>query len=138
MRLGSVTLSAIPENIPAVREFIAAACADGSIAEDVVFALTMAADEVCSNLIEHGYEGVERGTMRLDLDREGDELALRIADDGKPFSPDSAPEPDLTSDWQDRQVGGLGLYLVRQFVDEVTYRTDPGGGNVLTLVKRTV
>jgi serine/threonine-protein kinase RsbW len=46
------------------------------------------------------------------------------------------PEPDLSCDLEDRQIGGLGVYLMRQLMDEVKYEQHPGAGNVLVMVKR--
>ncbi len=66
----------------------------------------------------------------------GDALTIILRDHGDSFDPASVPEPDLTCDLEDRRVGGLGVYLIRQLMDEVSYERPSGAGNVLVLVKR--
>ena len=66
-------------------------------------------------------------------------LKRHAPDRGRPFDPSYAPAPDLDSDWEDRRIGGLGWFLVRQMVDELLYdsTTDTDGPlNRLTLIKR--
>jgi anti-sigma regulatory factor (Ser/Thr protein kinase) len=53
-----------------------------------------------------------------------------------PFDPTRVPDPDLTLPLEERPLGGLGIYLIRQSVDKMVYRAVPEGGNELTLVKR--
>ncbi len=60
-----------------------------------------------------------------------------VEDDGRAFDPADAPLPDLNTSVEKRTVGGLGLHLVRSFVDELSYSRS-GERNVLTLVKRGV
>jgi serine/threonine-protein kinase RsbW len=104
---------------------------------DARFALRLAVEEVCTNLVEHGYRGGPAGPVEICAQRGADRVTLRIRDRGRPFDPHDAPAPDLSSDAGTRRAGGLGLYLVRQLMDEVGYVADADAGNVLTLVKRT-
>jgi anti-sigma regulatory factor (Ser/Thr protein kinase) len=122
-------------DLAAIRDFVARAC--GELGGDAAArdALVLAADEVCTNVLEHGYAGDGVGPITVVLRREGGDVLLTIADEGRPFDPRRAraPAPDLP--WQLRPSGGFGWFLVRQVVDDVRYE---GGdaGNVVTLVKR--
>ncbi len=106
-------------------------------------AIVLAVDEVCANLVEHAVDhetvGMAPGPTRVSVRRSQDDAIIVVEDRGHPFDPADAPAPDLTSDWIDRPIGGLGWFLVKQMVDEVHYdsaSTEQGTLNRLTLIKR--
>jgi serine/threonine-protein kinase RsbW len=80
-------------------------------------------EELASNAIEYGGEGVDVGQLELSVDigMDGDLLTLRFRDQGAPFDPLSAQTPDLEADILDRPIGGLGLYLIRQIAESMHY-----------------
>ncbi|MEJ7668410.1 MAG: ATP-binding protein [Casimicrobiaceae bacterium] len=125
------------DNLPLFLRFIDDFCARINADADVNYALRLAVEEVCTNLIEHGYAGRPPGPIEVTADRGADRVTLTIRDRAPPFDPASSPAPDLTSDLEHREPGGLGWYLVKQLIDEVRYSPDPRLGNVLTLVKMT-
>ncbi len=109
--------------------------------EGVAEPLTLAVDEVCANVAMHGFGQGTPGGARVIVRRSGTDAVIIVEDEGSPFDPADAPLPDLTADWEDRPVGGLGWFLVRQMVDEMHYEALPspgGGSNRLTLTKRGV
>ena len=63
-------------------------------------------------------------------------LSLRFEDDGKPYDPTTAAEPDITSSAEEREIGGLGIFIVRNMMDSMDYRYKDGH-NVLTLLLAT-
>jgi serine/threonine-protein kinase RsbW len=87
-------------------------------------------------VITHGYAGRPPGPISVAMLSEPERFTVTIADEAAPFDPESVPEPDLKSGWSEREIGGLGWWLIRKMIDEVTYESKPGGGNRLTLVKR--
>jgi serine/threonine-protein kinase RsbW len=121
--------------IPAVREFVLGAARELGFAEAGLPAVELAVDEAVTNVVVHGYRG-EPGPLEVAVERDGDRLVVRVRDRAPPFDPARAPAPDLTSPLDERPVGGLGVHLIRQAVDEMRHRTPEGGGNELTLVKR--
>ena len=100
----------------------------------VVNALNVVLDEAVSNAINHGYDAGVRGEIAVRLRRAGDGVLLEVEDDGRPFDPLQAPPPDLTLPLERRPIGGLGVHLIRNLMDEVTYAR-VGGRNVLKMVK---
>jgi anti-sigma regulatory factor (Ser/Thr protein kinase) len=109
--------------------------------EGSIDAFVLAVDEICANLVQHADVGVFPGPTRVAVRRDGKHAIITVEDRGRPFDPADAPAPDLTSDWQDRPVGGLGWYLVKQVVDDLVYVSTPvadGVLNRLTLTKRNV
>ncbi len=123
------------ENLPRFMSFIEDACERAGADEETTYALRLAVEEVCINLIRYGYKDMAPGPIRVSFQRNGDNFTVTIQDRARPFDPASAPEPDLTSDAEARPIGGLGWYLVKQSVDTVDYQSDPQRGNLLTLTK---
>ena len=104
--------------------------------EQAAFALRLAGEEACTNIIQHAYHGVEPGPITLDVRCDDDQLVMRIEDRAPLFIPADVPPPDLTADWQNRRPGGLGWYLIQQLVDSVEHGPMEGGGNRLEIVKK--
>jgi anti-sigma regulatory factor (Ser/Thr protein kinase) len=100
----------------------------------VVNALNVVLDEAVSNAINHGYDAGVRGEIAVRLRRAPDGVLLEVEDDGRPFDPLQAPPPDLTLSLERRPIGGLGIHLIRNLMDEVSYAR-VGGRNVLKMVK---
>lgn len=124
------------ENLPRFLGFIDDVCARIDADEDTKYALRLAVEEVCTNLIVYGYKNRPAGPIQVVAVDDRDSVTLVIQDRAPPFDPKSAPAPDLTSDIEHRKVGGLGWHLVKKMVDEIRYVPDTPSGNVLTLVKR--
>ncbi len=96
----------------------------------------LAVDEACTNIIEHGYQGEDRGPIEIVCDPGDGELTITISDRARPFDIENVPQPQLGGDnLDDLKVGGLGLYFIKQVMDEVEL-TREAGGNKLVLVKK--
>ena len=124
------------ENLPRFLGFIDEVCADIEADADTSYALRLAVEEVCLNLIDYGYRGRPPGPIEVIAQDHDDRVTLEIRDRSPPFDPTFAPAPDLTSDAEHRMPGGLGWYLVKRMFDEVRYVADTDSGNVLTVVMR--
>ncbi len=105
------------------------------LSKDVLFEANLALDEIVSNIIRHGYpdSGEHRITVRLALKK--DDLVMEVEDDAPEFNPLDAPEPDTSAPLHERRVGGLGIFLTRKLMNNMSYRR-LGGKNILTLSKR--
>jgi serine/threonine-protein kinase RsbW len=101
---------------------------------EAILDLQLAVEEAIANTVIHGYRGAA-GEVVIAIRATHDTVEVRIEDNAPPFDPLSLPEPDLGSDLDERRIGGLGVYLIRQVTDEVFYRY-ADGKNILTLVKR--
>jgi len=102
---------------------------------DDILDLQLAVEEAIANIIVHGYKG-KAGTVLITIHATDRDMEVRIEDQAPPFNPLSRPDPDRESGLTDRQIGGLGIYLIQQVVDSVQYQY-AGGKNILTLVKKT-
>ena len=100
---------------------------------DLIFKVNLVLDELWVNVVH--YSGAT-GDVEVSLDTDANEVRLEIADDGRPFDPLSeAVEPDLDAALDERPIGGLGIFLVREMMDELHYRREDGK-NRLAMVKR--
>ncbi len=98
--------------------------------------LDMSVEEIVSNVIKYGFtaDDVHEDAIQIALSLDGDRLAIRIADCGRPFDPlTDAPEPDIDAGIEDRAIGGLGVHIVKTVMAETRYTRD-GGRNVLDMV----
>ena len=99
------------------------------------FPFELALEEVFMNVVMHGSTPDHVPTVEVSLRREADDVILSIADTGPAFDPLEAPNPDIGAAIEDRPIGGLGIYLLREMMDEFSYaRLD--GRNCVTLRKR--
>lgn len=119
-----------------IREAVAEVARAGGFSEKEIYSLQLAADEAASNIIEHAYAGIPDGQMEVVSFCKNDELVITMRDTGKSFDPDRVIEPNLKASLSERQIGGLGLYLMRKLMDEVHYQANTGAGNLLTMIKR--
>jgi serine/threonine-protein kinase RsbW len=115
--------------------FCASAAVEAGLSEHAAFHVQMAVDEACTNIIEHAYGGEDHGDIDLRCGIHDDKLVVTIRDTGRPFNPSDVPAPRLGSLVEDLEVGGLGLYFMRQVMDEVHFRFSERG-NELVMVKR--
>lgn len=103
---------------------------------DDVMAIRLAVEEACTNVVDHGYAQREPGPLRLCLSLpEADLFEAVIEDEAQAFRPDEVPEPDVLSGSDERPIGGLGWFFIRQLMSEVRYESQ-ATGNRLTLRRR--
>jgi len=114
--------------------FIRQAAEEAGLEGFAIYAVETAVDEACSNIIEHGYQGQETGEIRCTTLTDAKGLTIILEARGRPFDPSSVPDPQLDVTLDERQAHGLGLFFMRQLMDEVTFSTR-GPVNVLTMLK---
>jgi serine/threonine-protein kinase RsbW len=131
----NVTFPARFEFLDEIREFVADVAREGGFTEKEIYSLQLAADEAASNIIEHAYAGISGADIDITCDMHGDTLTITMWDTGKSFNPSKVKQPNLKADLSDRQIGGLGMYLMRKLMDEVRYESS-SEGNLLTMTKR--
>ena len=118
------------EFLDEIRRFVGELARKSGFSDKEIYSIQLAADEAASNIIEHAYQDSSSCGM------EAGRLVISMHDDGKPFDISRVKEPNLKADLSDRQIGGLGIYLMRKLMDEVHYESKPGRGNLLTMIKR--
>lgn len=115
-------------------EFVHRACAAAGVPEERTDMLVLAVEEAVTNVINYAY-GEREGEIVLTCRSDGSALVFEIMDKGKAFDPTQMAEPDVTLPADEREPGGLGLFLIRKIMDGVCYRRIRDT-NVLTLTKQ--
>lgn len=123
------------ENLASIADFVVKAARASGLDERATFEVQMAVDEACTNIIQHSYEGEGKGEIALCCELADSDFVVTIRDHGRSFDPECVPLPNLTCSLAERREGMLGLYFMRQLMDEVRFRFD-AEGNELTMVKR--
>lgn len=104
--------------------------------EGLQFKIRLSVEEAVENVVRYAYQGgigwLEAGT---ELSKDGLELTIVLRDAGTPFNPLEREDPDVTAAAEDRDIGGLGIFLCKQMMDSIEYRYEEGC-NILTMKKR--
>lgn len=129
------TLDATIENIEAVTAFVNTQLEALDCPQKALRQIDIAIDELFSNIARYAYRpDVGPVTVRVEVEKEPLSVILTFIDRGVPFDPLQTETPDLTSDVEAREPGGLGLYIVKHSMDEITY-TRENGQNILRVKK---
>jgi serine/threonine-protein kinase RsbW len=129
-----LTFKAEINEIPRVSAALEQVMQVHSFSKEEILDTQLAVEEAVTNIIMHGYEG-RAGEIQITCHATRGIIEIQIEDTAPLFNPLSVPDPDCTAGIQDRQLGGLGIFLIRNVMDNVMYRTDQGK-NILILIKR--
>lgn len=113
-----------PAMVPVVRRQVDALLRHMSVTEDDLYRAGILVTEACSNVVRHAYEG-PGNRYSVQIEYHAHKLVLEITDSGRGFDADSVPTPVLG------QIGGYGLYFIRQAADRVELASDPVKGTKL-------
>ena len=133
----SIVLANDISEISRLYEFIEELGNDFSLSPDIVFNLNLVLEEAVVNIINYAYPKEEHESIYLSAKMHEGSIVLVLTDTGKEFDPTAAPEADVTLSADERQIGGLGIFLIRQIMNDVKYERIEGK-NVLTLEKKLV
>ena len=121
--------------IPQLAEFMGTIAEETKMDQGLAMSLNLALEEAVTNVIMYAYPEGSDGLVDIEAIIWKDHLDFIISDSGVPFDPTSATPPDLTLDVLDRPVGGLGIYLVKNIMDHVSYAREDGK-NLLSMTKK--
>lgn len=126
----SASVDSTPYAVTFVREFLCRNCLS------CVDKLAIVVDEIFSNIARYAYES-SKGDVRIicEYDVPSKRFSITFIDKGVVYNPLNAPEPNITLPLEKRKIGGLGLFIVKKFMDKLVYRRK-GDENVLVLVKK--
>jgi len=142
MRKAIKVSNKIEMTLPADVQFIelAAKCVSkmarmAGFGNDDAFNIELAVDEACTNVIMHAYEKDSSKIYTVICVYNQNSFTVEVQDHGKPFHFEAVPEPDVKSRIEEQKVGGLGIYLIRQIMDEVNYFEETDGLKRLVMKK---
>jgi sigma-B regulation protein RsbU (phosphoserine phosphatase) len=123
------------ETIPQLNEFIDSVAEEMSLDMSLTMSLNLAMEEAVVNVMDYAYPEGQQGNVEIEAMTDGEWLTFVISDSGVPFDPTTKEDADTTLPAEERPIGGLGIFLVRQLMDVIQYQRD-GNKNVLTLRKK--
>jgi serine/threonine-protein kinase RsbW len=128
------TIDADINAIPRISLALDQTMRDHAFSDEDILDTQLAVEEAITNVIVHGYtQGT--GKILITCRTAHGLVEVQIEDTAPPFNPLSIPEPDITDAVEDRKIGGLGVFLIRQVMDEIVYRYEDRK-NILVLVKK--
>lgn len=133
--MAELSLWASPSDLADIRCFVKETAQELGLDEASIYALELAVDEACTNVMRHAYKAQE-GRIEIQIQTVEDWVEVVIRDWGEPFDPESIPPPDLDAPLEQRPLGGIGLFLMRQLMDRVDFQFSDVEGNTLTMAKR--
>ena len=133
LRKEQATLHDMDEIIRFVEEHTRKLDVDASTIQYIVLATL----EAVTNILTHGYEE-ETGFVEIEIKREGKSLVICFRDHAVSFDPTQIPTPDIALPLGQRPMGGLGVHLIRIFLDELIHKVPSHGGNELICIKKDV
>lgn len=122
------------DSIPLIRKHITAEAAKSGADQKTALQLGLALEEVTVNIVKYAFRDNRGQDIEIGIAKRPLIMIIHVIDKGGPFNPMESPVPDTQAPVEDRPIGGLGLFLVKKIVDEITYERD-GDRNHLTLVK---
>ena len=131
----SIILANDIAEISKLNQFIEEIGDEFSLAPDLVFNLTLVMEEAVVNVINYAYPKEDHEKIYVSARLHKGSIIMVIADNGKEFDPTLAPEADITLSAEERPIGGLGIFLIRNIMNEVKYERIEGR-NILTLEKK--
>jgi len=129
-----LTRAAELDALASFREFIARVCEPRHIPTDIIFQMQLACDEAAANVIQHGYAGMNPGSIMLELRPAPRRLTMILSDFGHPFEPADQAAPDVQAILHNEPSTGFGLYFIYQTMNQINYYSDEQG-NHLVMVK---
>jgi sigma-B regulation protein RsbU (phosphoserine phosphatase) len=132
----SKTFPAQTDVLPEVLGFVEEMLESYECSMKIQTAVCVAIEEVFVNVANYAYgEGSGDVTLDIGFDAESRDVTFRLADRGIPFDPLKKPDPDITLSIEERQIGGLGIFIVKKTMDTVRYDYE-NGQNILTMIKK--
>jgi len=127
----------IKNDIAQLPSLLDAVCRQGrtaGLSDEALYDVRLALEETVANIIHYAFPTQNRHRIRVSASLSPDHIRLNIQDNGKPFDPSAPPPIDMSTPFDERDPGGLGLFLVQHVMDQVSYRRIDGT-NILDMQK---
>ena len=124
------------KNLDSIRKLVGEVAEQAGFSCNEIYSIELSTDEACSNIIEHAYAGQPQGVIDISCVADDRQITVVIHDHGKQFDMSAVPKPNLSKKLSDREVGGLGVFLMHKLMDEIHFSSSKKSGNTLTMTKR--
>lgn len=118
-----------------VRNFISKNLKKSLMPKNIQNRIILAVDEAVTNIIEHAYEFHKHGVIDIAVNYDNEKFKITIYDSGKTFNPNNVAEPNIMEHIKKKKKKGLGIFLIRQIMDEIHYDYKEGYQNELMMIK---
>ncbi len=115
----------LPE-IHRLADLVDAFFSDRGLSPKLSYNFNLALDEIITNIVSYGYDDEDEHAIDVRLEVIDGVVEAEVVDDAKAYNPLDAKEPDITADLDDRPIGGLGVFFVKELMDDVRYRYENG------------
>ena len=130
----SITVVAQDDNLEKATQFIINCVKDAHVSEKFLHQVELCIEEIFVNVAHYAY-APDKGNVEICAEIKDGVLIIKFIDQGKPYDPLKKPDPDTTLSADEREIGGLGIFLTKKLTDKVEYRYE-NGKNILTLEKK--
>ena len=130
-----ITVDATVENLEVVQNFVSQELEEQGCSMKVMMQIEIAVEEIYVNIVHYAYNPeIGKATIRCEVTEDPMQVIIQFLDSGRPFDPLAKEDADITLSAEEREIGGLGIFMVKQSMDEVNYEYKEGK-NVLTIKK---
>ena len=134
--MNELTVAATVENIETVTDFVNGHLEALKCPMKAQMQISIAIDELFGNIAHYAYHPeVGEATVRVEVIQDPLSVVITFIDNGVPYDPLAAADPDITLSAEERSIGGLGIYMVKKSMDEIVYRYE-NGKNILSIRKK--
>lgn len=131
-----LVLPAKPEELDTVLDFINGELEEFGCSPKIMMQIAVSVEEIFVNIANYAYApGTGSASIGCEISGEPLSITIEFRDGGTPYDPLKRKDPDITLSAEEREIGGLGIYMVKNFMDEMSYRYKDGQ-NILTLKKK--
>jgi anti-sigma regulatory factor (Ser/Thr protein kinase) len=106
-------------------------CNDMELPQKCLFEINLGLDELFTNIISYGFEDDSDHRIKFSLAKKKETLVVLVEDDGKPFNPLEAADPEVSQDLDSINIGGLGIHLVKKMMDAIDYQRVKGKNRLI-------
>lgn len=133
--MNELTIAATVENIEVVTDFVNQQLEALNCPMKAQMQIDIAIDELFSNIARYSYNPeVGQATVRVEVVEDPLAVTITFIDNGVPYDPLAKADPDVTLSAEEREIGGLGIYMVKKTMDDITYEYKDGQ-NILSIKK---
>lgn len=130
-----IIISSNTRNLTQVRDFVESSLMSAAINPKIIDQIVLSVDEACTNIIKHTYKFEDGHNIEVFLLINSNSIKISIIYSGSAFDPNSKEVPDMSQYFKEYKVGGLGIPLIKKFIDKIEYTHTDDNLNNLTLIK---
>lgn len=133
--MAELTLQATVDNLNQVLAFVEEKLEENQCSMRIIMQMQIAVEEIYVNIAKYAYNPkIGMATIRIEVGGEPLKVIIQFLDNGKPYNPLTKEDPDITLSAEERDIGGLGIFMVKKSVDDIMYEYKDGK-NILTIKK---